>query len=162
MAQQTEATGRTATFAAPSDLEIVLTRVFDAPRERVFHAFTDAEAIKQWWGPRYLTNIVDELDARPGGRWRIVQRAPDGTEHGFHGVYHASVRPERLVRTFEYEGMPGHVLMETVVFESTGDGTKVTTQSVFQSKAARDGMMQAGAERGMRESWERLDELLAH
>jgi uncharacterized protein YndB with AHSA1/START domain len=161
MAQQTEATGRKTTFAAPSDLEIQLTRVFDASPERVFRALTEAEAIKQWWGPRYLTNTVEKMEARPGGVWRIIQRAPDGTVHGFHGVYHDSVAPERIVRTFEYEGAPGSVAMETITLEAVDGGTKVITQSLFQSKADRDGMIGGGAERGVRESHERLDELLA-
>jgi uncharacterized protein YndB with AHSA1/START domain len=149
----------TSFVARPGTPEIVMARVFDAPRAMVFKAFTDPAAIAQWWGPRRFTTRVETMEVRPGGRWRIVHEG-DGREHGFHGVYHDSCAPERLTRTFEYEGSPGNVLLETVVFEAVGDRTRVTTQSVFQSVAARDGMVKAGMESGGRESFDRLAELL--
>jgi len=151
----------TSFVADPLTQEIVMTRVFDAPRAMVFKAFTEAKAIEQWWGPRWLTNTVERMEARQGGVWRIVQRDVNGREYAFHGVFHESCGPERLVRTFEYEGTPGKVVLETVAFERLGDRTRVTTQSVFQSVADRDGMMTSGAELGARESFERLAELLA-
>jgi uncharacterized protein YndB with AHSA1/START domain len=97
---------------------------------------------------------------KPGGAWRFVSRAPDGNEFGFHGVYREIVKPERLSWTFEFEGMPGHVSVETVTFEWLDGMTKVTVTSVFQSKADRDGMVATGMEVGATESMNRLAELL--
>jgi uncharacterized protein YndB with AHSA1/START domain len=145
----------------PGKQEIVMTREFDAPRDLVFKTITDPSLIPQWWGPRYLTTTVDEMDVRPGGRWRYVQRDPDGHEHAFHGVYHDITAPTGLVCTFEYEGVPGHVLLETVTLEEVDGKTRMTEQSVFQSVADRDGMVQAGMESGATEMMDRLGELLA-
>src|SRR2546421_10417513 len=103
--------------AEPAQHDIVMTRVFDAPRELVFKAYTDPAQVSQWWGLRSHTTRVDAMDVRPGGTWRFVDRDPDGNEYGFHGVYHEVAPPERLVSTFEFEGMPGHVVLETVTFE---------------------------------------------
>ena len=147
--------------ADPGTQEIVITRSFDAPRDLVFKAFTDPEAVGQWWGLDSTETVVDQLEARPGGRWRFVEREGDGGEYGFHGVYHDVQAPERLVYTFEFEGMPGHVLLETVVLEDQGGRTLVTDTSVFQSVADRDGMLQSGMETGAAESYRRLDEYLA-
>lgn len=145
----------------PTDREIVLSRVFDAPRERVFRAYTDPKAIPQWWGPRDYTTTVDKMDVRPGGAWRFVQVAPDGTKHAFHGTYREIRPPERIVDTFEYEPAPGHVLVETVTFDSVPGGrTKVTVTSRFDTKADRDGMIASGMEFGARQTMERLAEYL--
>jgi len=145
----------------PGKQEIVMTRTFDVPRDLVFKTMTDPNLIPQWWGPRYLTTTVDEMDVRPGGRWRYVQRDPQGNEHAFHGVYHDIAAPERLVFTFEYEGVPGHVLLDTVTLEELDGKTRLTDQSVFQSVADRDGMVQSGMESGATEMMDRLEELLA-
>ncbi len=147
--------------ADPGTQEIVITRSFDAPRELVFKAFTDADAVRQWWGLNSTETVVDQLEARPGGRWRFVQRDGDGNEFGFHGVYHDLEAPERIVYTFEFEGMPGHVLLETLVFEDQDGRTLMTDTSVFQSVGDRDGMLQSGMESGAAESMDRLDEYLA-
>ena len=147
--------------ADPGSHEIVITRSFDAPRELVFKAFTDPDAVRQWWGLDTTQTIVDELEARPGGRWRFVERDGKGNEDGFHGVYHDLQAPERIVYTFEYEGMPGHVLLETVVLEDQDGRTLMTDTSVFQSVADRDGMLQSGMESGAAESFGRLDDYLA-
>jgi uncharacterized protein YndB with AHSA1/START domain len=147
--------------ADPGTQEIVITRSFDAPRDLVFKAFTDPDAVGRWWGLDSTETVVDQLEARPGGRWRFVEREGDGSEYGFHGVYHDVQAPERLVYTFEFEGMPGHVLLETVVFEDQSGRTLVTDTSVFQSVADRDGMLQSGMETGAAESYRRLDEYLA-
>ena len=152
---------KTSFVAEPGRLDIVMERRFAAPRERVFAAYTDAAAIPRWWGPRFLTTVVDRLEARQGGIWRFVQRDQAGNEYAFRGVFHESLAPQRIVRTFEFEGMPGHVLLETVVFEEESGQTKVTASSVFQTQEARDGMLQTGAEHGAAETWDRLDELLA-
>jgi uncharacterized protein YndB with AHSA1/START domain len=138
-----------------------MTRTFDAPRDLVFTTIMDPNLIPQWWGPGYLTTTVDEMDVRPGGKWRYVQRAPDGTEHAFRGVYHDITEPEGFVCTFEYEGVPGHVLLETVTLDEVDSKTTMTEQSVFQSVADRDGMVQSGMESGATEMMDRLEELLA-
>jgi uncharacterized protein YndB with AHSA1/START domain len=147
--------------ADPGTQEIVITRSFDAPRDLVFKAFTDPDAVPQWWGWRESETIVHELEARPGGRWRFVGRDKDGNEYGFHGVYHDATAPERIVYTFEFEGMPGHVLLETITFEEQDGKTHMTDSSVFQSVADRDGMLQSGMESGAAESMDRLAEYLA-
>jgi uncharacterized protein YndB with AHSA1/START domain len=147
--------------ADPGTQQIVITRSFDAPRDLVFQAFTDPKAVAQWWGLRDTETVVDELEARPGGRWRFLERSDDGSEHGFHGVYHDAVAPERIVYTFEYEGLPGHVLLETITFEEEDGRTRMTDTSVFQSVADRDGMLQSGMESGAAESLDRLEEYLA-
>ena len=150
------------TIAEPGTHEIIMARVFDAPRELVFKVMTDPTLIPQWWGQRNSTTTVDEMDVRAGGRWRYVQRDQQGNEFAFHGVYHSIVVPERVIDTFEFEGMPGHVLLETMTLEAQADGTtKVIVSSVFQSVADRDGMLNSGMQDGANESYDRLAELLA-
>jgi uncharacterized protein YndB with AHSA1/START domain len=152
-----------ASFAAatPSDREIVLTRTFDAPRELVFEAYTNPVHIRQWWGLRTLTTIVDKMDFRPGGLWRYVQRGPDGKEFAFSGIYREIAPPERIVYTFEFEAMPGHVVLNTATFEELHGKTKVTITSLYPTVEDRDCMIKAGMERGANESWDMLDEHLS-
>jgi uncharacterized protein YndB with AHSA1/START domain len=147
--------------ADPGTQEIVITRSFDAPRELVFRAFTEPDAVRRWWGLANSETVVDQLEARPGGRWRFVERDGEGNEDAFHGVYHDLQAPERIVYTFEYEGMPGHVLLETIVLEDQDGKTLMTDTSVFQSVSDRDGMLQSGMETGAAESFARLDDYLA-
>jgi uncharacterized protein YndB with AHSA1/START domain len=141
------------------DREIVFSHEFDAPRELVFKAITDPALIPNWWGPRRYTTIVDKMDVRPGGAWRFINRGPDG-EHAFRGEYREIVPPERIVQTFEWEGLPGHISVETMVLEEHGGRTRITGTSVFDTKEDRDGMLETGAESGARETWERFAELL--
>ena len=110
-----------ATVTTPTDREIHIERVFDAPRDRVFATFTDPDLIPEWWGPRGGTTVVDQMDVRPGGAWRYVIRTPDGDETAFRGTYREVSAPERVVQTFEWEGLPGHVSFETAEFEDLGD-----------------------------------------
>jgi uncharacterized protein YndB with AHSA1/START domain len=152
---------RSATITTPTDREIYIERVFDAPRDRVFAVYTDPELIPEWWGPRGGTTIVDTMDVRAGGGYRFVMRGPDGSETAFRGTYREVTPPERIVQTFEWEGMPGHVSVETAVFEDLGDQTKVTTTSIFHTTEERDGMLDSGMETGLNETYERLDEVLA-
>jgi uncharacterized protein YndB with AHSA1/START domain len=160
MSQQESA--RKADMTMVGDREIHVEREFDAPRERVFEAYTDPELIPQWWGPRGTTTIVDELDARTGGKWQFRAPNPDGSEIVFRGVFREVTPPERIVQTFEWDGMPGHVSVDTAVFEDLGDGrTKVVSDSIFHTPEERDGMLESGMEKGMNETYERLDELLA-
>ncbi len=148
------------TLTMPSDREIVLTRVFEAPRRLVFEAYTEPNFIPQWWGPRGYTATVDMMDVRPGGVWRFVSRGPDGNEYAFNGVYRDIVPTERLAYTVEFEAMPGHVLLETVTFEERDGKTKVTATALFDTVEDRDGELKSGMEEGAAESWDRLAEHL--
>ena len=145
----------------PTDREIRIERVFDAPRERVFAIYTDPKLIPEWWGPRGTTTVVDEMDVQTGGRWRFVIRNSDGSESGFRGAYREVTPPERIVQTFEWEPMAGHVSVETATFEDLGDRTRVTTISIFHTTEERDGMLGSGMEGGLSETYARLDELLS-
>jgi uncharacterized protein YndB with AHSA1/START domain len=148
--------------AEPGKQEIIMTRVFKAPRERVYKAFTDPNAIAKWWGGSLYQTTIDKMEPKPGGRWRFVQKGKDGSTHGFHGVYHEVTFPERIIQTFEYEGLPepGHVLLETIKFEEQGGQTKMIDLSVFQSVEDRDGMLQSGMEEGAKASLDALAELV--
>jgi uncharacterized protein YndB with AHSA1/START domain len=152
--------GNRLTVTTPSDREIVMARVFVAPRELVFDAHTSCEHMSHWWGPRRYEVSSCEMDVRPGGGWRIVHRGSDGQEFGFRGEFREIVRPERLSWTFEYEGMPGHVSVETLIFTEQDGKTLITGTSVFETVEDRDGMLQSGMESGAAESYERLDEYL--
>lgn len=146
----------------PGKQEITITRVFDAPRELVFKAMTDPKIVAQWFGPREYTNTIDKMEVRPGGLWRFIQRDQHGNEFAFHGVHHDIVAPERIVATFEFEGVPGHVLLQTVTLEPLGGKTRMVEQLVYQSVADRDGMVAAGMQRGSDDSMDRLAELLVN
>jgi uncharacterized protein YndB with AHSA1/START domain len=152
---------KTEITAEPGIPLIVMTRDFDAPRDLVFRAYTEPQLLSQWLGPRYLTTTVERYDVRDAGRWRYVQMDPEGSEHGFHGVFHGAPSPEAIVQTFEYEGVPGHVMLQTTTLEERSRTTRVRTVASFQSVADRDGMVASGMERGVHEGDERLDELLA-
>jgi len=145
----------------PGKQEFTVTRVFNAPRELVFKAFTDPALLPRWWGPSSLTTTVDQMDVRAGGSWRFIQRDPQGTTHAFRGVYHDVVAPERMVATFEYEPVAGHVSLVSARFESLGDRTRLVQHQVFESVADRDGMVGAGMQKGSDESMDRLEALLS-
>ena len=153
------------TFRMLSDQEYEMTRVFDAPRELVFAAYTDPTQIPRWWGPRGVTTIVDTMDVRPGGTWRFIQRGADGAEYSFRGVYREVMPPERLVYTlvfeFAFPGKPEHDVLETLSFEEKNGKTLLRARWLFQSPQDRDGLLESGAEGGMAETWNRLAELLA-
>ena len=153
----------TTVFAEPGKQEILTTREFDAPRELVFKVCMDPKLLSEWWGPRYLTTEVDKMDVRPGGQWRFINRDAEGNAYAFHGVYHEILAPERVIDTFEFEGLPeaGHVTLETMRLEELPGGrTKMTVQSVFQSVADRDATLQSGMESGINDTYNRLEELL--
>jgi uncharacterized protein YndB with AHSA1/START domain len=153
-------TPKTKFVAEPGVAAVVMTRVLDAPRERVFAAHIDPAKIPKWWGPRGFKTVVDTLDARRGGSWRFVQTDPDGTEFSFRGVYHDVVHPERIINTFEYESRPGRVALETLMLEDVDGKTRLTDRYVFQTLEDRDWMMASGMEEGAVDSWERLAELV--
>jgi uncharacterized protein YndB with AHSA1/START domain len=157
----TDQQAATATITTPSDREIHIERVFDAPRDLVFATFTDPQLIPEWWGPRNMTTVVDEMDVRAGGSWRFITADCEGNETAFRGTYREVTPPERIVQTFEWEGMPGHVCVETAVFEDLGDRTRLINISLFHTTEERDGMLASGMERGLNETYARMDELLA-
>jgi len=159
-ATRTNSRNETRIVVDPQLPTIEIIREFEAPPERVFRAYTEPDLVAQWLGPRRLPMRIDEYDARTGGSYRYVHRDEDGTEYGFHGVFH-EVRPhDRIVQTFTFDGVPDGVSLETAVFEDLGGRTRVTTKSVLDSFEARDGMVASGMETGVVAGYERLDELL--
>lgn len=147
--------------ASEGGREVILTRVFSAPREKVWRAYTEADLYKQWIGPRRLQTRIEAWEPEAGGKWAFVNIDEDGSEYAFHGYYHDVTPRERIIQTFEYDGWPGKVSLETAVFEDLPDGkTKITSVSVFQTPEDRDEMIKSGMEKGIREGNERLDELL--
>ncbi|HEX2034423.1 MAG TPA: SRPBCC family protein [Chloroflexota bacterium] len=150
------------TLTLPSDRELVITRVFDAPRELVFEAWTRAEHVRHWYGLRRMTLVVCEIDLRVGGRWRFVVRDPeDGNDYGFTGVYREIVPPERLVYTEGFEGLPGHEALTTLTFAEQEGKTALTIRLLYRSAEDRDTQLRLGMEPGMRETLDRLAEHLA-
>ena len=153
---------KTEIIAEPGKLEILINREFEAPREMVFKAHTDPDLYVRWLGPRDLTMTIEKFEPRDGGSYRYIHKRGD-YEYAFHGVYHEVTAPERIIGTFEYE-MPekGHVVLATYKFLALpGNRTRLESQSIFQSVEDRDGMTQAGMERGINEGYDRLDEILA-
>jgi uncharacterized protein YndB with AHSA1/START domain len=158
-----EKKNKTIITAEPGKQELFVTREFDAPRELVFKAHTDPDIYVRWLGPRGLTMTLETFEPFSGGRWRFIQKDQHGNEFAFHGVHHDVTTPERIISTFEFEGLPesGHVILETTRFEDLPGGrTRVRTQSVFQSVEDRDGMIAADMERGTVDSYDRLDEVV--
>lgn len=147
--------------AEPGMPQILITREFAASRELLFRAYTEPELLVQWLGPRQYTMTIDQFDLRNGGAWRYIHRAADGTEYAFHGVFHGTPAPAGIVQTFEYEGAPGHVSLETLTFEERGDRTLVRQNAIYQSVADRDAMVAGGMSEGVEDSMARLDELIA-
>ncbi|HEX8343258.1 MAG TPA: SRPBCC family protein [Actinoplanes sp.] len=145
-------------LSTPSDHEIVMTRVFDAPRELVFAAHTEPEHVKHWWGRGNPLDV--QMDFRVGGSYRFVEHA-DGEEYAFRGEYREIQAPERLVQTFEFEGMPGHIAVETLVLTEQEGKTTVTSTTRFDTKEDRDGMLQSGMADGAEQSYRALEEYLA-
>jgi uncharacterized protein YndB with AHSA1/START domain len=145
----------------PGRQDIIMTRVFDAPPSVVFEAITDPDLVSRWWGPRDHTTVVDHAEIRHGGRWRFVSHDADGNEYAFRGVVHDAVAPERVIQTFEYEGLPGHVTLETASLEEVDGKTRYVAVSVFQSVEDRDGMVASGMQTGAEQSLDQLAEILA-
>lgn len=156
MANQTEIK------AEPGKQELFIIREFEAPRELVFRAYTEADLYEQWVGPDDLAMTVEKMDAYAGGSYRFLHTR-DNHVYAFHGVYHEVLAPERIIGTFEFDGLPekGHVIMGTTKFEDLGGGrSRLVHQSVFQSVQDRDGMLQSGMERGVNDGYDKLDKLL--
>jgi uncharacterized protein YndB with AHSA1/START domain len=147
------------TVTLQGETEIVMSRVFDAPRQLVFEAHSACEHVTQWWGER-ASNLSCEMDFREGGTYRFVQQAPDGSEYAFRGEYRQIKPYELLVQTFEFEGMPGQIALETLVFEENDGQTTITSTTDYMTKDGRDGMVASGMEAGAAESYNRLEEYL--
>ena len=151
---------KTIVTAEPGKQELFIVREFDAPRELVFKAHIDPKLYVQWLGPHGYEMILETFEPVSGGKYRYIHKDKDGNEYGFHGTFHA-MSLESMIQTFEFEGYPGHVSLDFMVLEELpGNRTKATIHSVFQSVADRDGIVQSGMERGVREGYERLDEIL--
>jgi len=150
--------------ANPGESTIRIERMFDAPREKFFRVITDKNLIPKWWvGPGYEVR-VEEMDVRDGGRWKFIQKMQDGKEFAFFGSYHEVTAPERVIQTFEFDGMPerGHVVMEKMELAEIEDGqTKLTITQAFFSVQDRDGLLQTGMEEGMQNTYNTLDKVLA-
>ena len=148
-------------ITAPAGLPFVdIEREFDAPRDLVFRAHTEPELLAQWLGPRQYEMVVDRYEVRDGGTWRYIHRGGEDEAYAFHGVFHGTPTPDLMVQTFEYEGAPGHVSLEALTMEERDGRTIIRGHSTFQSVEDRDAMVEAGMEVGIREGYERLDELV--
>jgi uncharacterized protein YndB with AHSA1/START domain len=149
-----------AKVTTPSDREIRMERIFNAPRSLVWQAFTIPDMVAQWWG-RGNKLVIERMEVKRGGHWRFVEHGPEG-EHGFEGRFREVSPEHRMVQTFEWDGMPGHTVLNTMDLEDLGDGrTRVITISLFFTTEERDGMLASGMEGGLNESYEALDQLLA-
>ena len=148
-------------IAEPRVPQVVITREFDASRELLFRAHTDPDLLVQWFAPPRLTMTVDRFELRDGGTWRYQHWAADGTDYSFRGIFHGEPSPEGIVRTFEFEGMPGHVSLWTVTFSERGGRTLLTHNTVYQSVEDRDLDLRSGMEESVGDSMDRLEELLA-
>jgi uncharacterized protein YndB with AHSA1/START domain len=151
----------TTTLTLPSERELVITHEFNAPRKLVYEALTTPEHVKNWYGPRVMKMVSCEMDVRVGGKWRFVTLAPDGSEHAFSGEYREVVAPERIVNTERYEPMAEHEYVATLTLEDRGGKTFLRNVLSYQSQEDRDGHVNSGMEPGMRETYQRLDEVLA-
>ncbi len=148
--------------AEPGKQELFIEREFDAPRELVFKAHTDPELYIQWVGPHEMTMTIEKWECYEGGSYKFTHER-DGHKYAFFGVNHEVLAPERIIGTFEFDGLPerGHVILGTSRFEELPGGRcRFIHQSVFQSVADRDGMIQSGMERGVNDGYEKLDALL--
>jgi uncharacterized protein YndB with AHSA1/START domain len=149
-----------AKITTPGDRDIRIERIFNAPRERVWQAMTDPKLVAQWWG-RGNKLVIEKLEVVRGGHWRFVEHAGN-QQHGFEGRFAEVTPPEKIVQTFEWDGMPGHVALETMTLEDIGDGrTRLVTTSLFLTNEDRDGMLKSGMEGGVNESYAALDRVLA-
>ena len=144
----------------PTEREVVMTRVFDAPRRLIFDALTKPELFKRWFGPRGWSLAVCEIDLKVGGAWRSVLRGPGGQEMGMRGAYQEIVSPERLVSTESFDDYPGESLVTGVLVEDGGK-TTMTATILYPSGEVRDAVIKSGMEHGAAECYDKLAEMLA-
>lgn len=152
----------TTSITTPSDTEIRLERLFDAPRELIWEAYTDPELIAEWLGPRDGVISVETMDVRPGGAYRYIHRSTAGDEYAFSGEYREVEPPRLLVATFQFEEIDSVSIDRLELEEIEGGRTRLVATSTFGSKEERDGMLQSGMEKGVNEGYDKLDEQLAH
>jgi len=145
------------TLTTPSDREIVITRVFNAPPRLVFEAWTRPEHVRHWYGTKDLTLVTCQIDLRPGGAYRYELRDASGQEYAFSGVYREVVPYSRLIYTDSFEGMPGHEALVTLTLEEDDGKTRLVSRSLYQTVQVRDAHIRSGMEQGMRETFSRLD-----
>lgn len=155
-------TGPRLELTAPPDVPVLIfRRVFQAPASLVFETWTEPRHLRHWRAPRGFELVVCEVDLRVGGSYRFVHRAPDGSRHTFRGQYREIERPSRLVSTFGYEAAPATEVLDEVTFADNGGTTLVTGRTTFPTFETRELYAAAGAERGLAQCHERLDELLS-
>ena len=146
-------------ISTPTDRELRIERIFDAPLERVWQAYTDPQLLSQWWG-RGNKLEIEKWEFERGGHWRFVEYSDEGV-HGFEGRFRDIAPLQRIVQTFEWDGMPGYVSIDTVTFEDLGDGrTRAISRSLFHTIEERDNMLAQGMEQGINQSYAALDKLL--
>ena len=151
----------TLNVTTPTERELVMTRVFNAPRHLVFDALTRPELIRRWYGPAGWSMVVCEIDLGVDGAWRFVSRRPDGKQIGQRGVYREIVAPERLVNTESWEDWnPGELLVTTILVEHAGT-TTLTMTSLFPSQEVRDMLIKSGMTSGAAETYDKLAACLA-
>jgi uncharacterized protein YndB with AHSA1/START domain len=153
-------TNETTITAQPGEPIIDIFREVDAPIADVYRAYTDPVLIAQWLGPRGYDLDVREYDIRDGGGYRYIHSNPEGMKFGFRGVFHSVKPEERIIQTFEFDGAPGHVSLESIVFEPAGEKTRLRLHSVYGSIGDRDAIIENGMAMGVTQGFERLDELL--
>lgn len=142
-------------------LSFTMSRIFNAPRETVWRVYTDPALVPEWWGQRNSTTIVDKMDVKVGGQWRYIQKDAEGNEYAFNGIYKELEPPQRLAYTFEFELMPGHIVVDTLTLEELPDGkTKIIAVTTCDTLEDLEGLLQSGMESGAIETWDLLDELL--
>ena len=156
----TQRSSRKATVTTRGDRELHIERIFNAKRDRVWQAMTDPALVAQWWG-RGNKLVIEKLEVKRGGHWRFVEHSPEEGTHGFEGRFREVRPPELLEYTFEWDGQPGHTVVDTTTLEDLGDGrTRVVVNSLFLTAEDRDGMIQSGMESGLNQSYDALDKVL--
>src|SRR5260370_8525465 len=153
-----QSTSKPAFITTPNDTEIRIVRTFEAPRDIVFRAYTDAKLLSQWMGPRKYKMTIEQMDVRPGGRWRFTHIDTDGTKHGFHGEFREIVRTERIVQTWNFEAMPGESL-QTALFQEHDGRTTVPSIVKFNPKEHRDGLLASTMQTGFNKRYDPLHQL---
>jgi uncharacterized protein YndB with AHSA1/START domain len=147
-------------IAEPGIPQVIVIREFRARREALFRAYTEPELLARWLGPAKLSVTVNQLDPRHGGRWRWTHYDADGKGYAFHGLYHGTPSPARIVQTYEFDQQPGVVYLNTITFDETGEVTTLRQNTVFLSVEDRDFYVRTGMEHGLRQSMARLDDLV--